>query len=87
MANLPFDVGPGTGDGVAIQSTPRGKSGRASGLKMRDTITAIDGEPVRDMNDFVRILGERTPGEEVRVSYRRARTHAEATVTLIRQPE
>ncbi len=87
MANVPFDVGPGTGDGVAIQSAPRGKSGRASGLKMRDTITAIDGEPVRDLNDFVRILGERTPGQEVSVSYRRVKTNAQATVTLVRQPE
>ena len=87
MANLPFDVGAGTGDGIVIDSTPRGRAGRASGLKMRDVITAIDGEAVRDLNDFARLLGEREPGEEVRISYRRGKVHAETTVTLIRQPE
>lgn len=86
MANVPFDIGPGTGDGIVVNSTPRGKSGRASGLRMRDVISSIDGEPVRDLNDFARILGERMPGEEIRVAYRRGKVHGEATVTLIRQP-
>ena len=86
MANMPFDVGPGTGDGIVVNSTPRGKSGRVSGLKMRDVITAIDDEPIRDLNDFARVLGERMAGEEVRVAYRRGKTHGETVLTLIRQP-
>lgn len=86
MANVPFDVGPGTGDGIVVNSTPRGKSGRASGLRMRDVITAIDGEPVRDLNDFARVVGERMPGEEIRVAYRRGKVHGESVLTLIRQP-
>ncbi len=86
MANLPFDVNPGVGDGVVVDSTPRGKAGRESGLRLRDVITAIDGQPVRDMNDFVRIIGDREPGERVRVAYRRGRTNAETTVELVRQP-
>lgn len=86
MANVPFDVGPGTGDGVVVNSTPRGKSGRASGLRMRDVITGIDGEPVRDLNDFARVVGERMPGEEIRVAYRRGKVHGESILTLIRQP-
>lgn len=86
MANVPFDVGPGTGDGIVVNSTPRGKSGRASGLRMRDVISAIDGEPVRDLNDFARILGARMPGEEITVAYRRGKVHGEVQITLIRQP-
>lgn len=87
MASLPFEIGPGTGDGIVVKSTPRGKSGRASGLRMRDVITAIDAEPVRDLNDFARVLGDRLVGEEVKVSYRRGSVHGEVVVKLIRQPE
>lgn len=86
MANLPFDVSPGVGDGVVIDSTPRGKAARASGLRMRDVITSIDGQPVRDMNDFLRVIGDREPGEQVRIAYRRGKDHAETTVELIQQP-
>jgi S1-C subfamily serine protease len=53
---------------------------------MRDVITAIDGEPVRDLNDFARVVGERMPGEEIRVAYRRGKVHGESVLTLIRQP-
>jgi putative serine protease PepD len=86
MANLPFDVGPGVGDGVVVNGTPRGRAGRESGLRIRDVITAIDGQPVRDLNDYARLIGDREPGERVRVSYRRGRTQAETTVELVRQP-
>jgi hypothetical protein len=86
MANVPFDVSPGTGDGIVVNSTPRGKSGRASGLRMRDVITSIDGEPVRDLNDFARVLGDRMPGEEIKVAYRRGKVYAETLVKLIQQP-
>ncbi|MBX3405682.1 MAG: PDZ domain-containing protein [Phycisphaeraceae bacterium] len=86
MANLPVDVSPGVGDGIVIDSTPRGKAGRESGLRLRDVITAIDGHPVRDMNDYIRLIGDREPGERVRISYRRGKIHAETTVELIKQP-
>ncbi|MFN7020645.1 MAG: TPR end-of-group domain-containing protein [Phycisphaerales bacterium] len=84
-ANLPFEVGPGGGDGPTIDSLPTGAA-RTAGLKLRDVITAIDGKPVRDLNELARILGEYEAGAQVEVGYRRGGKHAAARVSLIPPP-
>ena len=38
------------------------------------------------MNDYIRLIGDREPGERVRIAYRRGRNHAETTAELIKQP-
>jgi len=81
-ANLPFDIGPGTGDGPTIDSLPTGKA-RDAGFRMRDVITAINGTPVRDLNDLARVLGELQPGAIVEIAYRRGGKHGAAKIALI----
>lgn len=81
-ANLPFDIGPGGGDGPSIDSLPTGAA-RDAGLRLRDIITSIDGKPVRDLNELARILGEYEAGAQVEVGYRRGGKHGTGRVTLI----
>ncbi len=90
-ANLPFDVGPGAGDGPTVDAPPdyslttsntKALGGR-EGLKDGDVITAIDGKPVRDLNDLARILGAYDAGTRVELTYRRKRDFGKATVVLV----
>lgn len=88
MANLPFDVDMGSGDGVVVISYP---GSRGAGIKMRDIVTAIDGKPVRDLYDVARVLAQYKPGQAVDIAYKRPMAKGEqrpavASVTLIRQP-
>lgn len=92
-ANLPVEVGPGSGDGPEVLDNRladflAGRAGASrqsgdGGLRPKDVITAIDGKPVRDLNDLARVLGEFEAGESVTVGYRRGKTHAETTVRLV----
>lgn len=84
-AGIGADVEQGAGDGPEIVSLPRRSPARQAGLRVGDAITAIDGQPTRDMNELVRVLGQREAGEEVDVSYRRGNAHATVRVRLIVQ--
>lgn len=85
-ANLPFDIGPGLGDGPTIDSLPTGKA-RDAGFRMRDVITSLNGQPVRDLNDLARLLGQHDAGDEVQVGYRRGDRHATARIVLVGRPQ
>jgi tetratricopeptide (TPR) repeat protein len=82
-AVFPFDVDNGGGDGVIVTSIISGTKARAGGLRARDVITAINGQPVRELFELVRVLGEMRPGMEVEVAYRRGKTTGTAKVTLV----
>jgi hypothetical protein len=87
-ASLGVDVEQGDGDGPEIAEIPRDtpkrpNPARKAGLRRGDIITAIDGKPTRDLNELIRLLGERKAGDEVEVSYRRGQTHGTARVTLV----
>ncbi len=84
-AGLGAEVEQGAGDGPVIVEIDRRGPARAAGLRLRDVITAINGQPTRDLNELVRILGEMEMGEEVEVSYRRGREHGVVKVTLARR--
>jgi S1-C subfamily serine protease len=42
-----------------------------------------NGQPTRDLNEVVRLLGEHDAGDVVEVSYRRGKVHGSAKVTLV----
>lgn len=89
-ANLPVDVGIGTGEGPIVQvdalaefTKPGNHAAAPTPLRDKDVITAIDDKPVRDMNDLARVLGEYEPGATVGVSYIRGKTHGVVKVKLV----
>lgn len=82
-ASLGVQLDPGTGDGPVVQRI-MSRSTRNAGVRTRDVVTAIDGRPTRDMNEFVRVLGEYAPGQTVTVSVRRRTRHE--TIEVVLQP-
>jgi hypothetical protein len=81
------DVEMGDGDGPVIVAIPRDERGhpnpaRHAGLHVNDVITAIDGQPTRDLNELVRVLGTHKAGDEIELGYRRGKTHATARIVL-----
>lgn len=81
-ASLGVDVDPGRGDGPLIARVVE-RDVRRAGLKRGDVITGIDGAPVRDVAELVRVLGGFAPGDVVVVSYRRGSLTGEARVALV----
>lgn len=84
-AGIGAEVDPGSGDGPVIAEIDRNGPARKAGLRRGDVITAIDGSPTRDLNELVRLLGEREAGDEIEVSYRRGSTHGSVRLTLVRR--
>lgn len=82
------------GDGVTIvtspPSPPRPKRVRGEPrppppprLRIRDVVTAIDGQPVRDTGELLRVLSKYSVGDEVEVEYRRGKVTGAARVELV----
>ena len=64
---------PGATLGIMISGTePAGPADRA-GVRARDRITEVNGEPVRDPNAFSRLVGMTRPGETIRLGVMRIR--------------
>lgn len=82
MASLGIDVDAGTGEGPVVAEVPRSRDGKPHPLRLGDVLTAIDGKPVRDLAELVRVLSGYKPGDVVEVSYRRGRSAGAAKMTL-----
>lgn len=82
MASLGVEVNPGEGDGVEITTVTRPRRELAE-LRIGDVMTALNGKPVRDIAELVRVLSSMAPGETVTVSYRRGKKTGETSVVLI----
>ncbi|VAX36574.1 hypothetical protein MNBD_PLANCTO03-1385, partial [hydrothermal vent metagenome] len=81
MASLGIAIdAAGTGEGLRVAALVR--RGTAGDLKLNDIITHIEGRPVRDYWELVRVLTSYDPGQQVTLRYRRARLHRETQVTL-----
>jgi S1-C subfamily serine protease len=55
---------------------------QAAGLRAGDVVIALDGVQVTDVDQLDAITVTRSPGETVRVTYRRAGASADVTVKL-----
>jgi uncharacterized iron-regulated protein len=58
-------------DGARIASLADGSAAKASGLKVNDVVTAIDGEGVASFADVRAALWDKKPGDSVKVDARR----------------
>ena len=73
---------PGASQPAAPPAVTPGGPAAAAGLRAGDVITALDGEHVGDTEQLDVISVTRSPGDRVRVAYRRDAASAEAVVTL-----
>lgn len=56
-------------DGILITKVVSGGPGENAGLRAGTVITAIDGDPMKETNEIVRIVGKRKPGDQLSVSF------------------
>lgn len=66
---------------LVTQVEPTSPAARA-GIEAGDIIVAVDGTEVKESGDLPRMIGERRPGEQVRVTLLRQGKRLEKTVTL-----
>lgn len=84
--DLPVTMGirleTGSGEGPVVLGFTIREARTESGLKLRDVITAVNGQKTHDLQELMRILGGTRPGDVVTLDYRRGRLRGQAKVTL-----
>lgn len=72
----------GSGSGITVSTVVAGSPADQAGLKVGDTITAVDGKKVVKGNDLVSDIASRKPGSKVSLSFIRNGKQQEASVTV-----
>lgn len=72
----------GAGNGVTIANVIPGTPAETAGLKVGDTITSVDGKPVKNGDELVADIASRKPGSKVTLGFIRNGKKDEATVTV-----
>jgi iron complex transport system substrate-binding protein len=80
-----FDID--TDEGVLVFSVVEGSPAAHAGLRAGDVIIAVDGEPLRAVEDLLAALRERSPGDRVALDILRRGGQRSLTVTLADRPE
>jgi tetratricopeptide (TPR) repeat protein len=84
-AQLGVGLEPGDGDGPRVKVLPRGAR-RATGLRLGDVVTSVDSRATRSTQEYLRVISAYSPGQTVKVTYRRGKLHGETEITLIPVP-
>jgi len=72
----------GAGSGITISTVVAGSPADQAGLKVGDTITAVDGEKVTKGDELVSNIADRKPGSKVTLTFIRNGKQQDATVTI-----
>jgi serine protease Do len=72
----------GSGSGITVSTVVAGSPADQAGLKVGDTITAVDGKRVIKGNDLVSDIASRKPGSKVNLTFIRNGKQQEASVTV-----
>jgi serine protease Do len=70
------------GKGVTITEVTPGNPAEQAGLKVQDTITAVNGKPITNGDDLVSTIAAMKPGTKAEVDYLRDGKPAKTTVTI-----
>jgi serine protease Do len=81
-ADLAKNLGLDKPDGAAVTSVRKGSSADKAGLKLSDVILEVDGKKVSDESDLRSLIGERRPGETVKLKVWRKKAIVELKATL-----
>jgi serine protease Do len=68
--------------GVVVSSVTSGGPADQAGLKIGDTITSVNGKPVKNGDELVNDISAEKPGTKVKIGYERGGKTSEATVTV-----
>jgi serine protease Do len=72
----------GVQSGVTISNVVPGSPADSAGLKVGDTITAVDGKEVKNGDELVADIASRKPGSKAKLSFVRNSKKEETTVTI-----
>jgi len=72
----------GVSSGVTIANVIPGTPAEAAGMKVGDTITSVDGRPVKNGDELVSDIANRKPGSKITLGFVRNGKKEEATVTV-----
>src|SRR5438067_7418723 len=72
----------GVNSGVTIADVVAGSPADQAGLKVGDTITAVDGREVKNGDDLVADIANRKPGSKAKLTFIRGGKKQDATVTI-----
>jgi len=72
----------GVNSGVTIADVVAGSPADQAGLKVGDTITAVDGREVKNGDDLVADIANRKPGSKAKLTFVRGGKKQDATVTI-----
>jgi serine protease Do len=70
------------GSGVTVSNVVSGSPADQAGLKIGDTITAVDGKDVKSGDDLVADIAARKPGAKAKLAFVRNGKKQDATVTI-----
>ena len=70
------------GSGVTVSNVVAGSPADQAGLKIGDTITAVDGKPVKTGDELVADIASRKPGSKAKITFDRNSKQQETTVTI-----
>jgi serine protease Do len=70
------------GSGVTVQTVTSGGPAEEAGLKVGDTIIAVDGKDVKTGDDLVAEIASRKPGSKVKLAFLRNGKKEDAMVTI-----
>jgi serine protease Do len=70
------------GSGVTVSNVVSGSPADQAGLKIGDTITAVDGKDVKSGDDLVADIASRKPGAKAKLAFVRNGKKQDATVTI-----
>jgi serine protease Do len=72
----------GVGAGVTIANVVPGTPADQAGLKVGDTITSVDGKPVKNGDELVADIASRKPGSKIDIGFVRNGKKSDAEVTV-----
>jgi len=72
----------GAKSGVTVSSVTANGPADQAGLKIGDTITSVNGKPVKTGDELVANISAEKPGSKVKIGYERGGKSAETTVTV-----
>ncbi|MEL6497307.1 MAG: PDZ domain-containing protein [Planctomycetota bacterium] len=82
LLNIGAQLDLAQGDGPVVRKVTHANARRA-GLRAGDIITGFNKRPVRDLNEFYRVLTGLRPGDRVELTYRRRINHNSTTIELV----
>ena len=76
-----------TDEGIIVLSVVEGSGAESAGVEAGDVITAVDDTPIRQVEDLLSVLRERSPGNTVTLAILRGGGDEEIEVELTDRPE